>query len=64
VPRFAPVGETEGLDAVLEYVGKSDESTREREDVADFLHSWLSVVVPEASGKPAVLVWWVVDVEV
>jgi len=64
VPRFAPVGETEGLDAVLEYVGKSYESTWEREDVADFLDSWLSVVEPEDSGKPAVLVLWVVDVEV
>jgi len=62
VSWFAPIGEAEGLDAVLEYVGKGYEPTWECEDVTNFLDSWLFVVAPEDGGKPAVLVLCVVDV--
>lgn len=63
VSRLRGVGETEGLDAVLEDVGEGDKTTFFRQYAAEFLNARFIILATENDRKPRMVLLFVVHVD-
>lgn len=63
VSRLRGVGETEGLDAVLEDVGEGDKTAFLRQYAAKFLDARFIILATENSRKPGMVLLFVVHVD-